>query len=43
MLYYDRTYVSERTDVNKTNKSHKRILFNYYFLLNSFMKEAPII
>ena len=34
MLYYDRTDISQRIDVNKTNASKERHVCNYWYLLN---------
>ena len=34
MLEYDRIYVSEGINVNKTNESCKCIICNYYYFVN---------
>ena len=41
MLYYNRTYVSEDIDVNKTNESKESDICHYWHFLNQVFKFQP--
>ena len=41
MLEYDEIHVSEGTDVNKTNKSRRCIICNYYYFLKINFRFQP--
>ena len=41
MLYFDRTDVSERTDVNKTSASKECDICHYWYFLNFSFKFQP--
>ena len=43
MLYFDRTDVSERTDVNKTSVSKECDICQYRYFLNYSLKFQPNI
>ena len=41
MLYFDRIYISERIDVNKTRASKECDICHYWFFLNKGFKFQP--
>ena len=43
MLYFDRIYVSEGTDVNKTSRSKECDICHYWYFLNKGFKFKPYI
>ena len=42
-LYYNRIYVSERTDINKSNKSNKCRICHYWYFENVGYKYEPCV
>ena len=43
MLEYDRIDISERIDVDKTNKSKKCRLYHYWYFLNKYFSYGPYL
>ena len=41
MLYYNRTYVSEEIDVDKTSESKERSICDYWYFLNKVFRFQP--
>ena len=43
MLYFNRIYVSEGTDVNKTSSSRECDICHFWYFLNYSFKFQPIV
>ena len=43
ILYFDRIYVSEGTDVNKTSRSKECDICHYWYFLNKGFKFQPFV